>query len=305
MNLVGKLIRYFKDEDFRIHVKTKLGLYRNMPDDEYIRMIFKADMGYEIDLNNPKTFNEKLQWIKLYDRNPQYTIMVDKYLSKEFVASKVGSEYVIPLIGVWEKAEDIDFETLPNTFVMKCNHNSGNVVVCKDKSKLDYEKTRAKMAKALKDDFFSYSKEWPYKNVPKRIIAEEFIEDVPGKIPFDYKFMCFNGEPKLMYIHGGRDDEDGQWEAFFDMDGKPMDIVMDTPKSKVERTLPPCFEKMKELARVLSSGIPFVRVDFYYCKGHIYVGELTFFHDGGFAPMEPKELDRTLGDWITLPEKNK
>lgn len=262
-------------------------------------------MGEDLHLDNPQTFNEKLQWLKLYDRKPEYTIMVDKYKARKYIKEKIGEEYLIPLLGVWDKAEDIDFDALPNQFVLKCNHNSGlGMYICKDKSKLTENQIKAirkNLAKGLKQDYYLAGREWPYKDVPRKIIAEKYMEDETGQLR-DYKFYCFNGEPKIIMINSDR--ETGKTKAdYFDMDFNWLDLKWGYEHALVKPLKPINFEKMKELAVVLSKNIPELRVDFYEVNNKIYFGELTFFDGSGFDKIEPKEWDKKIGDWITLPQK--
>ena len=271
-----------------------------MPDKEYLEKKFYVTMGYPLDLNNPQTFNEKLQWLKLYDRKPEYTMMVDKYKVREYIKEKLGEEYLIPLLGVWDKAEDIDFDKLPNQFVLKCNHNSGlGMYICKDKSKLTQKEIkviRKNLTKGLQQDYYLTGREWPYKNVPRKIIAEKYMEDETGQLR-DYKFYCFNGEPKIIMINSDR--EIGKTKAdYFDMDFNWLDLKWGYEHADVKPLKPINFEKMKELAVVLSKNIPELRVDFYEVNNKIYFGELTFFDGSGFDKIEPKEWDKKIGNWI-------
>ncbi len=302
MNLASAICRFFIDEDFRIRVKTKLGLYKRMSDQDYVRMLFKANLGYEPNLENPSSFNEKLQWLKLHDRRHEYTVMADKYLAKQYIADRIGAQYVIPLLGVWRSADEIDFDRLPKAFVLKCNHNSGGVITCRDKSRLDLKQTRKILGKAVKEDYYVYGREWPYKDIPRRIIAEEYLEEAPGECLWDYKFFCFGGKPRVMYMCKEHDSPEARREAFFDMGGRFLELEMDEPRPETPPELPPSFGEMERLAGILSEGVPFLRVDFFYVKGRVYVGELTFFHCGGFAPVKPREWDLRLGGWIELPK---
>lgn len=261
-----------------------------MPDEEYLKKCFKACMGEDLHLDNPKTFNEKLQWLKLYDRKPEYTMMVDKYKVREYIKEKLGEEYLIPLLGVWDKAEDIDFDKLPNQFVLKCNHNSGlGMYICKDKSKLTQKEIkviRKNLTKGLQQDYYLTGREWPYKNVPRKIIAEKYMEDETGQLR-DYKFYCFNGEPKIIMINSDR--EIGKTKAdYFDMDFNWIDLKWGYEHALVKPSKPINFEKMKELAVVLSKNIPELRVDFYEVNNKIYFGELTFFDGSGFDKSSRK-----------------
>lgn len=295
-----KIIKYFKDKKFRFNVNRKLGFYNKMSDEEFLKKAFKVYIGDKLNLETPQTFNEKLQWLKLYDRKPEYTMMVDKYKVREYIKEKLGEEYLIPLLGVWDKAEDINFDKLPNRFVLKCNHNSGlGMYICKDKSKLTENQIKAirkNLAKGLQQDYYLTGREWPYKNVPRKIIAEKYMEDETGQLR-DYKFYCFNGEPKIIMINSDR--EIGKTKAdYFDMDFNWLDLKWGYEHALVKPSKPINFEKMKELAVVLSKNIPELRVDFYEVNNKIYFGELTFFDGSGFDKIEPKEWDKKIGDWI-------
>lgn len=267
----------------------------------YLSLYYKVKLGKKLNLTNPKTFTEKLQWLKLYDRKPIYTTMVDKYEAKKYVADIIGEKHVIRLLGVWEKFEDIDFELLPERFVLKCTHDSGGLVICRDKRTFDMSIAKKKINKSLKRNYFLVGREWPYKNVHPRIIAEEYIENTSGEELKDYKFFCFNGVPKIMYIANdiGADPR----TDFFDMDFNHLDLHFKDPNADVCPSKPAQFEKMKELAVVLSKGIPQVRVDFYESNGEIFFGEFTFFHSGGFFDVHPDEWSERIGDWIELPTK--
>ena len=275
-----------------------------MPDKLYLKLKFRKEMGKRLNLKKPQTFNEKMQWLKLYDRKPIYTKMVDKYEAREYIKEKIGEEYLIPLIGVYNKFEDIDFKKLPNQFVIKCTHDSGGLVVCRDKIKLNLKKVKEKINNSLKRNYFYGGREWPYKNVKPRIIIEKYMEDAKSKELVDYKFFCFDGEPKFIYISEGLENHSTAKISFLDMDFKrakfersdykPFDIIPDKPKN---------FEKMKELTKILSKNITFLRVDLYEINGKIYFGELTFTPCGGYLPFKPKEYDKILGELIKLPIK--
>lgn len=274
-----------------------------LPDAIYLRLIYYLYIGKRLNLKNPKTFNEKLQWLKLHDRNPEYTTMVDKVEAKKWVAERIGEQYIIPTLGVWDRAEDIDFDALPDQFVLKTNHDSGGVVVCKDKNKLDRNLTGKKMARSLKRDFYAYGREWPYKNVPHKILAEQFIPcDDPrydNDLP-DYKFMCFDGKVECCFVCTDRHSEDGVRITFFDRDWKRMPFVRHYSASDKEIPRPKNLEKMIELAENLSTGMTFVRVDFYEVGDTIYFGEMTFYPGSGFEEFSPEKWDYKLGKLIKL-----
>lgn len=268
-------------------------------DKKYLSWIYRGYFGKKIDFDNPTTFTEKLQWIKLYDRKPIYTTMVDKYAAKIWAGDIIGKEHIIPTIGVWDHFDEIDFNGLPDKFVLKCTHDSHSVVICKDKSKFDIEKAKNKLEKALKVNYFYEGRQWPYKNVPPRIIAEQYVVDNEVGELRDYKFFCFNGVPKIMYIATGRDK--GQtYGDFFDMEFEHLDMTIDHDVAPVTPQKPKLFEEMKQAAEKLAKDIPLVRVDFYEVNGEYYFGEMTFFHCSGFAKLHPQKWDELLGSWISL-----
>ncbi len=297
---------FFEKVNSRVFfILKKRNLLSILPDEAYISWHYRVSFGKKLNLKNPKTYNEKLQWLKLYDRNPIYTTLVDKYAVKRYVASIIGEEYIIPTLGVWDKFDDIDFNKLPNQFVFKCTHDSGGLVICKDKKHFDKNKAKEKINKSLKTNYYLCGREWPYKNVKPRIIAEQYMEDTETEELRDYKFFCFDGKVKALYIATDRQkpNEDTKFD-FFDENFNHLPFEQAHPNAKVPPKKPINFEKMKELASVLSAGIPHVRVDFYEVNGKVYFGEMTFYHVGGFMPFEPEEWDYKLGEWLTLPTKN-
>ncbi len=304
-NLITKGFKYIFNKDYRFDINRALGFYNKMPDDEFLKRLFKSRLKYDLDLDNPKTFNEKLQWLKLHDRKPEYTIMVDKYKVREYVANTIGEQYLIPLIAVYDKAEDIDFNKLPQKFVLKCNHNSGvGMCICKDKSKINIRKVRKGLNKGLKQDYYLTGREWPYKNVERKIVCEQFMEDKESPDLKDYKFMCFNGEVKCSFVCSERFSGEGLKVTFFDRDWQVMPFTRHYPKSEKVIEKPKNYELMIELAEKLSKNIPFVRVDFYEVNGKVYFGELTFFPGNGLEEFEPEEYDKMLGDYIDLEKVN-
>lgn len=275
---------------------------RMFPDKAYLKTKFKVHMGKKLNLNNPQSFNEKLQWLKLYDRKPEYTQMVDKYEARKYIAEKIGEEYLIPLLGVWDNPEKIDFDSLPERFVLKCNHNSGlGMCICKDKAKLDINKVRKELKKGLKQDYFITSREWPYKNVKPRIIAEKFMEDENGAEIKDYKVHNFNGIPEFILVCEGRFSKEGLTEDFYDVSWSHIDLKRPgIPNKEEHHQKPDNLEKMLELSEILAKDIPFLRTDFYEVNGKIYFGEITFFPASGFKKFEPEEWDHKLGELIKL-----
>lgn len=270
-------------------------------DELYLRIMYYLRLGKVLHLSNPVSFNEKLQWLKLYDRNPLYTILVDKYAVKKYVANIIGEEHIIKTIATYDSVEDIDWNALPKQFVLKCTHDSGGIVVCKDKTKLDFSVSTKKLAECLRTSYYPYNREWPYKDVPRRIIAEQYMEDTKTAELRDYKFFCFNGEPKALFIASDRMSRDEETKFdFFDMDFNHLPFRNGHPNATVLPDKPLCFEEMKQLAAKLSVGFPQVRVDFYEVDGKVYFGEMTFFHWSGMTPFEPEEWDYKLGKFIEI-----
>ena len=281
--------------------------FRWLPDATYLKLLYRFKMGHRLDLKNPLAFTEKLQWLKLYNRKPEYTKMVDKYAVKEYVANIIGEEYIIPTLGVWDKPEDIDWDSLPNQFVLKTTHGGGGggVVICKDKATFDKTSAIAKLKESMASDIYSGLREWPYKNVPKRIIAEKFMapkkSPAPKDLP-DYKFFCFNGEPK--YCQVIRDRHTKETIDFYDMDWNHMPFVGLNPVVRNGLTpvaRPGNLDEMKEICRKLADSKTFVRVDLYVIDGKSYFGELTLYPASGMGVFTPEEWNGKLGDLLTLP----
>ncbi len=296
--------RYVFDKNYRFLINAGKGKYDTLDDEEYIKRKFQAAMGYRLDLLNPTTFNEKLQWLKLYDRSEKYVTMVDKVAVKQYVAETVGEEYVIPSLGVWSSADEVDFDALPQRFVLKCNHNSGlGMCICKDKSRLDIPKVKKRLADGLRQDYYITGREWPYKNVAPKILAEMYLENGDAGLT-DYKIHCFNGVPRFVLVCGDRFTESGLTEDFYTTSWERLSLKRpNVPNAKASAPKPEKLREMLQLAEKLSAGIPFVRVDFYFVAGKIYFSELTFFPASGFSHFEPREWDKTFGAWLELPKK--
>lgn len=286
----------------RILKKIKYML-RFLPDEMYIQIYYFSHFKHFANMRNPQTYNEKLNWLKLHDRNPLYTKLVDKFEVKEYVAPIIGQEHIIPTLGVWDCFDDIDFDKLPNQFVLKCTHDSEGLVIVKDKVTMDKIAAKEKIEAALKQNFFYIGREWPYKNVKPRIIAEKYMENpVDGELR-DYKFFCFDGEPKAMYVASERVSDHVKFD-YFDLDFNHLDIKQKYPHADKPLRKPHTFDKMIELSKMLSKGFTHVRVDFYEVEGCLYFGELTFFHLSGFMPFEPDKWDYIFGEWLKLPGGN-
>ena len=272
-----------------------------MSDQKFLDLCFDYYLGKKINWKNPQTYNEKLQWLKIYDRQDRYTKMVDKYEAKEYVKNIIGEEYIIPTIGIYDKFKNIDFEKLPQQFVMKCTHDSGGLVICKDKKNLNIKEAKRKINQCLKVNYFNCWKEWPYKNVKPRIIIEKYMTNDDSDGINDYKFFCFNGKVKLLFIATDRVNENEETKFdFYDENFNHLPIKNGHPNALIPPSKQLNFEKMKELAEILSKDIPHLRVDFYEINGKIYFGELTFSHWAGMVPFEPEEYDLILGNWIDI-----
>lgn len=274
-----------------------------MPDVLFLKLAYNSRMGKKLNLQNPQTFNEKLQWLKLYDRKPEYTMMVDKYKVRDYIAEKLGEEYLIPLLGVWNDPDEIDFDALPNQFVLKCNHNSGlGMCICKDKAKLDIKKVKEELRKGLAQDYYLTGREWPYKDVPRKIICEQYMEDSTHKGSLtDYKFFCFSGDADCVMVCLDRFSSDTKY-YFFDKEWKLKRLNIRGKNEPEDFTIPKpeCMDDMFSIAEKLSSGLPYSRIDLYECNGKVYFGEITFFPDSGFDANILPEADQYFGNMINL-----
>lgn len=271
--------------------------WRKMDDESFLKFQYKAWTKKTLHLNPPKTFNEKIQWLKLYDRKLVYTKLVDKYEVRKVIQEKLGEEYLVPLLGVWEKSDEIDFSKLPEQFVLKPTHTSGNVYICRDKSKIDENKIRNMLDQWLKREYFWGNREWPYKNIKPRLIAEEMID---SNI-VDYKFYCFNGEPKMLYLSQGLEDHSTASISFFDMNLKKLPFGRsDYRPFTTEVEKPKNFDEMVRIATKLSKGFSFVRIDLYSVKNKVYFSEYTLHPCAGYMPFDPEEYDLKLGEMLHL-----
>ena len=308
MNELNKLIGYIFHNPRALTLAILVRIAPIVPDKLYLKWLFRIKMGKRLNLDNPQTFSEKLQWLKLYNRKPEYTQMVDKYEAKKYVAKIIGEEYIIPTLGVWDKFDDIDFDSLPNQFVLKTTHGGGNtgVVICKDKATFDIVSAKRQLEQSLKSDIYISLREWPYKDVKKRIIAEQYLKVARQEDLSDYKFFCFNGEPKYCQVIAGRntgvttiDWYDKEWNH------QQFHEPKDYPFSDKFQNRPNCFDEMWELATKLSQGQPFLRVDFYEINNTVKFGELTFFPTSGMGEFNPIDWDYKFGRWIKFIDKQK
>lgn len=267
----------------------------------FLKLLYKNRMKRALNLETPKFYNEKLQWIKLFDRNPRYTGLVDKYEVKNIVTNLIGADYVIPTLGVWDRFEDIDFKSLPQKFVLKCTHDSGGIVVCKDKDSLNLEEVKQIINHSLKRDYYLNTREWPYKEVKHRIIAEQYISGADGGIPVDYKFFCFDGEPDCVMLCVGREYGHPKF-YFYDMEWKRKLYQKPDIEPSIEDTMmkPDNFDEMVEIVKKLAKGFAEVRVDLYNVDGVIYFGEYTFFNQSGLDVEISEDTDMYWGSKTIL-----
>ena len=288
--------KIIKSKELRLRI---LKLLRFVPDRAMLKLEYRIKTGKALNLRNPGTFNEKLQWLKLNDRKPSHTIMVDKVAVKDYLAEIIDKKHIVRTYGVWNSFDDIDFHTLPNQFVLKCNHDSGSIVICKDKETFDIDTARNVLAKGLRSNAYYYGREWPYKNVKPQVFAEEFLTDEKNPFLPVYKIFCFNGAPKMIQAiqHDKQPDETVD---YFDTEWNQMNIRQDFPNSKYPLSKPDCLDDMLILARKLSADEKFIRIDFYEVNNQVYFSEFTFYTDSGFGQFYPEKWDSILGDWLTI-----
>lgn len=305
MMYLKKALDYLFNDRSALAIAILNRMAKLIPDKLYLKLMFRFKMGYPMNFKNPQTFNEKLQWLKLYDRKPEYTQLVDKDRVKQYVCTVAGEKYVIPTIGIWDNFNDIDFSLLPEQFVLKTTHGGGGggVVVCKNKSTFNHDVAKAKILSSLKSDIYRSLREWPYKNVPKRIIAEKYIQDNDGELK-DYKFFCFNGQVKCFKIDFDR--FVNHHANYYSPDGTLLEFGEKAfpPDYSKKIEIPDNIHEMIALAEILSKGHSFLRVDLYNVQGKIYFGELTFFPASGLEKFTDQKWDKQLGEWIILPNIN-
>lgn len=298
-NAIQKLVRYLFDSDYRFMNRAAHGKYNYMSDEEFLKRKFECIMHRSLDLEHPQTLNEKLQWLKIYDRKAIYTTMVDKYAVKDYIAGLIGEEYIIPTLGIWDKFDDIDFDALPDQFVLKCTHDSGGLVICKSKKTFNIDSARKKIQKSMRTNFYYSGREWPYKNVSHRIIAEKYM----GDNLVDIKLQCFNGKFDSVFICCGRFTESGVRYHYFDRNWNylPYCPYDDTDYDSLQQYRPQTFDKMVEIAGALAKGLYAARIDLYEIEGRIYFGEITFFSQSGFDTDITYEADVEMGKKLILP----
>lgn len=281
------------------NIINKRGLLLWVNDRNLISIKYRISMGRPLNWKNPQTFTEKLNWLKLYDHNPIYPKIVDKWEVMDFVKERIGEEYCVKKYGIWNSFDEIDFDALPNRFVLKCTHDSGGVVICKDKASFDKDSARKKLETSLKRNYYLFSREWQYKEIKPRILAEEYLEDSNSKDLPDYKFFCFDGEVKFLYVATGRGEGKTCFD-FFDTEYNHLPVRQHYPNAATPPEKPECYDEMLELAKKLSKGFKHVRVDFFMVNGKVYFGELTLTHMAGYHPFEPTEYDEIFGRYLHL-----
>lgn len=295
--MINKIIKIIKKPKKILIFLSSKGIIK-YDDEKYLKYVYKEKTGKELNLDNPETFNEKLQWLKLYNRDPKYTMLVDKYAVRDYVKEKIGEKYLIPLLGVYNSAKEIDFDILPDKFVLKTTHDSGTVIICNDKDKFNKGMAIKKLNKRLRRKYYYLWREWPYKDVKPKIIAEQYMRDKKSNELWDYKFYCFDGEPKMMFIVIDRGVNTKT--NFYDMDFNKLNLQQTYPNFEKKIDKPKQFEEMIDLAKKLSEGIPHVRVDFYIINERVYFGELTFFDAAGLDNFNPEDYNKLLGSYINL-----
>lgn len=302
MSSVKTALKLLRTPGKMITPLAQRGFFDWMSDETFLKLHFRARTGYRLDLENPRTYNEKLQWLKLYDRNPLYPQLVDKYRAKEYVASLIGEEYIIPTLGVYNSFEEIDFEKLPGQFVLKCTHDSGSIYICRDKACLDRERAERILKRGLKRNPVRYGREWPYGQVTPRIIAEQYMEDESHQELKDYKIFTFSGKAAMIQVDYGRFSR--HMRNLYSLDWEYLNAAISYP-SDPQHVIPrpEKLELMIELAERLAQKLPHVRVDFYSIESRVYFGEMTLYHGAGFEKFEPAELGLWLGELLVLPSK--
>lgn len=300
MSIKG-IINYIKNPRKLFEKLEQIGWLAWLSDEKYLKAVYKIRMGKVLNLKTPSSFNEKLQYLKIHDHNPKYHILADKYLVREYISEKLGKDYLIPLIGVWDNPNEIDFESLPNQFVLKCNHNSGlGMCICKNKSIINKDEIRKNLIRGIREDYYRNGREWPYKDIPRKIIAEQYMEDSASGELRDYKFFCFNGRARFFKVDFDRFTD--HHANYYDIGGTLLYFGETVCPPNVEKKieLPNSIPKMVFLAEKLAEGIPFVRVDFYDVNGSIYFGEMTFFPASGMGTFIPEEADEKIGELLDI-----
>lgn len=303
MNLKSKIKFVIKKPNKLFRILGERQFFNWIPDREYLKILYFLETGKKLNIDDPKTYNEKLQWIKLYYRDPKFPMYVDKYDVRKYVAEKIGDQYLIPLINVYKDVSEIQWDMLPDKFVLKCTHGSGSNIVCIDKSKLNIEGSINILNKWMNKNWYWFGREWAYKNIVPRITCEKFIGSSDNDLPTDFKFMCFNGEPKFIQVHHECFAKGKVAKDFYDLSWNKLNIRQGAPNSGFVTKKPENFDLMLDLARKLAHKIPFCRIDFYEKDGSVYFGEITLYPTSGLKPFDREEDDMYFGNLIDLPNK--
>lgn len=299
----NKGIKFLFNGKYRWLYLASKGFFEEMPDDVFLKKKYLFITGKELDLENPKRINEKLQWLKIYDRKPEYTVMVDKYLAKEYVSGKIGCEYINPTIAKWNNVNEININNLPNEFVLKCTHDSGGVVLCKNKALFNLDKAKTSIARSMRRNYYYTNREWPYQNVNPGIIAEPMLQNSNGNPLLEYNVFCFNGMPKFISVcSGDRNLGEQRYNDFFDIDGQKLPFRWGFDCSNLRLEMDNVFFDAIEKAKVLSQNTCFLRVDFYVCDSRLIFNELTFYHWAGFKDIIPENWNYKVGEYLELPK---
>lgn len=290
----AKIINYFGSK----------GRMKFIPDKLYLKIVYRANIGKRLSLDNPKTFTEKIQWLKLYDRKPEYVQLVDKAKVRKYIANTIGKKYLIPVLGIYKRFDDIDFTRLPNQFVLKCTHDSGSIILCKNKAKFNLEKAKKKISECLKQNYYYPGREWPYKYVKPRIICEKYMQDGSNVVPKDYKVYCFHGEPKYIFVlHDKFKEGIKKSGTVYTTDWEMIPCVLDSNyiRNPLKEERPKCLNELLSLSKRLCQGFYQVRIDFYIIRDRIYFSEITLSTSSGLVPIIPASYDTLLGNLVRLP----
>lgn len=303
-----KLLRRFflnlKNPEYTINYIKSNGKFDNLTDRRYLELLFKKNTGYALNLEQPRTFNEKLQWLKLYNRNPLYSNLVDKYEVRKYVTEKIGSQYLNTIYGVYKNFEEINFKELPDQFVLKPTHTSGDYFICKNKNMINYKKLKSDVDRWMERNYFQLHREWPYKNAEPRIISEKLLIQENSEELRDYRLFCFNGEPKFIAVDFSITDKNKTRRNLYDLNWDLMDATISYPRElEIEVEQPEKLDELIEISRKLAKGIPHARIDFYIIKNQIIFGEITFFHQAGMGTIKPHSFDLQMGEWININSK--
>lgn len=272
-----------------------------VPDSIYLKFQYKHHFGKNLNLKEPRTFNEKIQWLKLHDRKSDYTKYVDKYEVRNYIKDSIGEEYLIPLLGVYNNVDEINWEELPNKFVLKCTHGSSCNIICTDKTKLDIKESKKQLNTWMKKNWYWYGREWPYKNAEPKIICEKFLEQKEGEELRDYRLFCFHGQPKMITVDFSITDKKKTRRNIYDLEWNSIDAEISYPKeTSIDVKKPAQLDKIIELSKILSANFRHARIDFYIIEEKVYFGEITFYHQSGYGKISPPEFDKEMGDWLNI-----